>query len=70
MEVVFVALICVTVSGLDDDGGAHAYLGIGLIVALAAKVALVRSGRAGRLLPAVGVMVFALLAGDLGDLGR
>ena len=61
--IVVVAVMCLAVYGWDDDGGAHAVLGAVLLGALACKIAIVRrGGRLGRLLPLLGVTVFALLA--------
>jgi Family of unknown function (DUF6529) len=61
--VTVVAVMCVAAFGLDDDYAAHVIAGIGLAVALAAKVSVVRFfPRAGGLLPYLGVTVFVLLA--------
>ncbi|HKG37896.1 MAG TPA: DUF6529 family protein [Conexibacter sp.] len=61
--IVVVALMCLAAYGWDDDGGAHAVIGAALLGALACKVAVVRrGGRLGRLLPLLGMTVFALLA--------
>jgi Kef-type K+ transport system membrane component KefB len=61
--IVVVAVMCIAVYGWDDDGGAHAVLGAVLIGVLALKVLVVRrGGRLGRLLPLLGMSVFALLA--------
>lgn len=60
-----VAAMCVGYYGfeLGDDGGAHAIVALVLLGAVAVKVLAVRvGGRLGRLLPLLGVAVFALLA--------
>jgi hypothetical protein len=58
---VLVAVMCVGYYGFDDDGGTHAIVAIALLGALAVKIAAVRvGGRAGRLLPPLGVSVLVL----------
>jgi hypothetical protein len=62
---VAVAAMCVAYYGFafGDDGGTHAIVAVVLLGAIAAKVLAVRAGgRVGRLLPLLGVSVFALLA--------
>lgn len=64
--IVIVALLCFGAYGWgeeDEGGGAHAVLGAVLLGVLAVKIAIVRrGGRLGRLLPLLGITVFALLA--------
>ncbi len=59
---VIVALMCLAVFGFEDDYVLHSMAGIGALAVLAVKVAVVRSGKGGRLLPYLGVTLFALLA--------
>ena len=56
-----VGLMCVSVYGFDE-GGVHSVAGVAVLVALAAKVAVVRRGGAvlGGLLPVFGLSVFVL----------
>jgi Family of unknown function (DUF6529) len=58
-----VALMCLSVYGFDEDGGVHAVAGVVVLGVIGVKVALVRWGgdRLGRLLPVVGLTLFALL---------
>jgi hypothetical protein len=61
--VAIVALFCLGAYGFDDDSSLHFLAGIGLAVAIAAKVSVVRFfPAAGRFLPLLGVSVFVLLA--------
>ena len=60
--VVIVALMCLAVFGFEDDYVLHTAAGIGALVVLAIKIAVVRSGVGGRALPYLGVTLFALLA--------
>jgi hypothetical protein len=60
--VVTVALMCAAVFGFEDDYVLHIAAGIGALVVLAVKVAVVRSGVGGRFLPYLGITLFALLA--------
>jgi Family of unknown function (DUF6529) len=59
---VLVALMCLSVYGFDE-GGVHAIAGVAVLCVLAIKVAVVRWGglTLGRLLPLLGLTVFALL---------
>lgn len=60
---VTVALMCVTLFGFEDDAGLHVVAGSALIAVLALKVTVVRVSRgSSRLLPPLGLAVFALLA--------
>lgn len=59
---VIVALMCLAVFGFEDDYVLHSAAGIGALVVLAVKVAVLRSGVGGRFLPYLGVTLFALLA--------
>ena len=59
---VIVALMCLAVFGFEDDYVLHSMAGIGALTVLAVKVAVIRSGKGGRLLPYLGVTLFALLA--------
>lgn len=56
-----VGLMCVSVYGFDE-GGVHSVAGVAVLVALAAKVAVVRRGGPvlGGLLPVFGLTVFVL----------
>ena len=60
--VVIVALMCLAVFGFEDDYVLHSAAGIGAVVVLAVKVAVVRSGVGSRFLPYLGTTLFALLA--------
>ena len=60
--VVIVALMCLAVFGFEDDYVLHSAAGIGALVVLAVKVAVLRSGVGGKFLPYLGVTLFALLA--------
>lgn len=60
--IVVVATMCIGYLGFEDDAGLHVAAAVGLLVAIAAKIALVRLGRLGRLLPALGISVWVLLA--------
>ncbi len=60
-----VAAMCVGYYGFEfgDDGGAHAIVAVVLLGVVAAKVLAVRAGGGlGRLLPLLGVSLFALIA--------
>ena len=58
-----VALMCISYFGYEDDYALHIVSGTALLVVLALKIGIVRhGGRASRLLPLLGVSVFALLA--------
>jgi hypothetical protein len=58
-----VSLFCLGYFGLDDDGAVHAIPGAALVVVLALKVAVIRWWHGlGRFLPALGTLVFVLLA--------
>ena len=60
---VVVALMCVSYFGFEDDATLHVIAGCALLVVLALKIVVVRWwSAAGRLLPLLGVSVFALLA--------
>ena len=60
---ILVAVMCLSVFGFDDDGGAHAIAGVALLSLIAVKVVIVRRGRAsGRYLPLLGISVFVLFA--------
>lgn len=60
---VVVALMCVTVFGFEDDETLHVAAGCALLVVLGLKIVVVRWwSSAGRLLPLLGMSVFALLA--------
>jgi uncharacterized protein DUF6529 len=60
---VVTALMCVAIFGFDDDATLHVAAGCALLVVLALKVAVIRwLPAAGRLLPLLGISVFALLA--------
>jgi Family of unknown function (DUF6529) len=54
--------MCLSVYGLDDDGGVHAVAGAIVLGVLVVKVCVVRSDslRIGRLLPPLGIAVFVL----------
>jgi hypothetical protein len=57
-----VAAMCVSLFGFEDDAGLHIASGTALLVVLALKIGIVRyGGRASRLLPLLGVSVFALV---------
>jgi len=63
--VLVVAAMCVGYYGFDfgDDGGTHAIVAVVLLGVVAVKILAVRvGGGLGRLLPLLGVSVFALLA--------
>lgn len=63
--VLAVAAMCVGYYGFDfgDDGGTHAIAAVVLLGVVAVKIVAVRAGGPlGRLLPLLGVSVFALLA--------
>ena len=61
---VLVAIACISVYGFDDDSGGHTAFGIAVLVALALKVLAVRIGGAlSKLLPYLGVGLFAALGG-------
>jgi hypothetical protein len=60
---VVVALMCVAYFGFEDDATLHVASGCALLVVLALKIAVIRRWpAAGRLLPMLGLSVFALLA--------
>ena len=60
---VVVAVMCLSLFGLDDDGAVHAVSGAALLVVLALKIAVLRWWTsAGRFLPVLGLSVFVLLA--------
>lgn len=54
--------MCLSVYGLEDDGGVHAIAGAVVLGALMVKTLVVRSSslRIGRLLPPLGIAVFIL----------
>jgi hypothetical protein len=56
-----VGLMCLSVYGFDE-GGVHTIVGVAVLAVLAVKVGVVRGGgqRLGRLLPVIGLTVFAL----------
>ena len=58
---VLVALMCLSAYGFEE-GGVHAVAGVAVLAVLAVKIGVVRWGgaRAGRLLPVLGLTVFAL----------
>ena len=60
--VVIVALMCLAVFGFEDDYVLHSAAGVGALIVLAIKVAVLRSGVGGKFLPYLGVTLFALLA--------
>ncbi|HEX2231890.1 MAG TPA: DUF6529 family protein [Thermoleophilaceae bacterium] len=61
--VVIVALMCISYFEVEDDEALHVASAIGLLVALALKVAVLRFFHGlGRFLPYLGMAVFALLA--------
>ena len=61
---VLIAIACISVYGFDDDSGAHTVFGIAVLAVLAAKVVAVRVGGVlGRLLPYLGVSLFAAIGG-------
>ena len=61
--VVAVAVACLSYYGLDDDEGVHIAAGTALLVVLGLKIAIIRWWHGlGRLLPALGITVFLLLA--------
>ena len=60
--IVIVALMCIAMFGFEDDYVLHTVAGIGALVVLAIKVAVVRTGVGGRWLPYLGVTLFTLLA--------
>lgn len=60
---VVVAVMCVGYFGFEDDAGLHAVTAIALLATLALKIAVVRWWHGlGRLLPALGISVWLLLA--------
>lgn len=60
---VVVAIMCVSYFGFEDDAALHVASGTALLAVLALKVGVVRrGGRASRLLPLLGLSVFALIA--------
>jgi hypothetical protein len=59
---VLVALACVAVFGFEDDYALHGWAGTAAALVVGVKVAVVRTGRGGRVLPYLGVTLFALLA--------
>ncbi|MEA2248479.1 MAG: hypothetical protein QOH46_3008 [Solirubrobacteraceae bacterium] len=61
--VAVVSLFCLGYFGLDDDGAVHAITGAALMLVLAVKIAVIRWWHGlGRFLPALGTLVFVLLA--------
>ena len=61
---VLVAVACISVYGFDEEGGAHTVFGIAVLAVLAGKVLAVRvGGTLSRLLPYLGVSLFAALGG-------
>jgi hypothetical protein len=61
--VVVVALMCISYFGIEDDKALHVASAIGLLIALALKVAVLRFFHGlGRFLPYLGMTVFVLLA--------
>jgi len=61
--IVVVALMCVSVLGFEDDELLHTLSGCALLVVLAVKIAVLRWWTAAsRLLPVLGLAVFALLS--------
>jgi hypothetical protein len=60
---IVVGVMCVSYFEVEDDKVTHAVAGSALLAVLALKVMVVRRGGAlGRLLPALGITVFLLLA--------
>ncbi|HEX8645203.1 MAG TPA: DUF6529 family protein [Allosphingosinicella sp.] len=60
----FIAVLCLSYFEIDDDTALHAFFGSALLLALAAKVAVVRRWLPGdRYLPWLGVTVLVLFAG-------
>jgi hypothetical protein len=61
--IVLVAVMCVSYFEIEDDATLHVVAAIGLLVTLAFKVAVVRWWHGlSRLLPALGIAVWALIA--------
>ena len=59
-----VAIACISVYGFEDESGGHTAFGIAVLAVLALKVAAVRIGGAlSKLLPYLGVGLFAALGG-------
>ena len=59
---VIIALMCVAVFGFEDDYRVHGWAGMAAVLVLAAKIAVIRSGRGGRFLPVLGITLFTLIA--------
>lgn len=57
-----VGATCLAYYGLEDDYLLHGVAGSLLLAVLAVKITVVRAGRAGGVLPVLGLTVFALLA--------
>ena len=60
--IVVVALMCLAVFGFEGDYALHIVAAIGSLVVLGIKIAVVRSGKGGQLLPYLGTLLFLLLA--------
>lgn len=61
---VLVAIACISIYGFEDESGGHTAFGIAVLAALAAKVLAVRvGGPLARLLPYLGISLFAALGG-------
>ena len=59
---VLVALMCLGAFGFEDDYALHGLAGFAAVAVLAIKVAVLRSGVGGRLLPVLGITLFVALA--------
>ncbi|MDA0170589.1 DUF6529 family protein [Solirubrobacter taibaiensis] len=60
--IVVVALMCLAVFGFEGDYALHIGAANGSLVVLGVKIAVVRSGKGGQLLPYLGTLLFLLLA--------
>lgn len=60
--IVTVAVMCLSVFGLEGDYLLHMAAAVGSLFVLGVKIAVVRSGKGGQFLPYLGTLLFLLLA--------